>query len=407
MINKIHFNLYIGNHGKPEGIDDYIILINKILNSRGFSVQQSSSLDPAAVNIIIDEFTNYIENYRLVEFKRNYPKSKVIFVLTEFVERRLGVESFNHFDGLNKSTVIALFDLYLRMIRDDFEPLGLTQYLTLFCYVPMLGLHMMSNTAQSIARRLTGRRWVNPFRRYAETNRHIIYMHMRYLGLKSLLRHADGIITSHEKIIEGFGALDDSSGQLSPHFGVLYPEFDEKVTLSELLVGKILKIEITGSITNYRQNWISRINSHIIALGIHHVFDLCEALSFNDKNSKKLKDRGAYSLHPPQTKTWPYCSPTRIFRALTQDHNLPVLTKHFQQHPIEDICVVFEGNRTLIDLTEMYENPIHLHEFIGPKMRAYNKIATSRNDALIEKLLAALDESPQVNLTLDNLNFKR
>ena len=44
--------------------------------------------------------------------------------------------------------------------------------------------------------------------------------------------------------------------------------------------------------------------------------------------SKEGIIRGAYSLHPPQSETWRYASPTRIYRALCIDYNMPILTKN-------------------------------------------------------------------------------
>jgi len=93
-------------------------------------------------------------------------------------------------------------------------------------------------------------------------------------------------------------------------------------------------------------------------------------------------------LHPPQTKKWPYCSPTRIFRALIVDHNLPVLTKNFRQNPIEDVCFFMEGDRSIMTLYEMYKDRNLLRDFICPRISKYNRIAKERNDKLVAQLIA-------------------
>lgn len=397
MTSDKYLSLYIGNHGKANGIEDYILIITKLMLKRGIPIQVSSKLDPKAVNLVIDEFTNYVENHRIAEFKKAHPYSKIVFVLTEFAERKWGVESFNHFGGVFESAAIALFDVYLRMIRDDLGRLGVGQYLKLMCYLPLLVLQMVQDTSRIAFGRLNGKRLPNTVAKYLKTYHRTIYLHMRYLGLKSCMRYADAVITSHEKIIDGFSADKGADGQPLPCFGVLYPEFDKGEVLDKLMVGKKLFIEITGSVTRYREKFINRTNRHLVSLGLHNVFGFCMPLRFSVLASNKPVDRGAYSLHPPQTRTWPYCSPTRIFRALAVDHNLPILTHHFDQNPIEDVCFVLEGKRSIIELYEIYYDRVRLMNFIEPRLHAYNEIAAARNDSLVEKLRGFMAQLAHAN----------
>ena len=108
MADEKYLNLYIGNHGKPDGIEDYIVLITNLMANRGVQVRVSSAYDPHAVNLVIDEFTNYVENHRLAAFKKAYPRSKIVFILTEFAVRSWGVKSFNNFGGPFDAAAIAL-----------------------------------------------------------------------------------------------------------------------------------------------------------------------------------------------------------------------------------------------------------------------------------------------------------
>lgn len=80
----------------------------------------------------------------------------------------------------------------------------------------------------------------------------------------------------------------------------------------------------------------------------------------------------------------------RIFRALSVDHNLPILTHHFHQNPIEDVCFVLDGPRSIIELYEMYADSHRLKNFIELRVQAYNEIAAARNDALAGKLLGVM-----------------
>ena len=140
-----------------------------------------------------------------------------------------------------------------------------------------------------------------------------------------------------------------------------------------------------------RQKWIERINQQLISLGLQNVFGNCMSLPFSLLASDKPVNRGAYSLHPPQTRTWPYCSPTRIFRALSVDHNLPVLTHHFHQNPIEDVCFVFENQKSTIEMFEMYADPARRRAFVEPRVKSYNEFVAVCNDALVERLRATMD----------------
>jgi hypothetical protein len=395
MTKDKNLNLYTGNHGKPDGIEDYIVLITKLMGDRGIPVKVSATLDPHAVNLIIDEFTNYVENHRIAVFRKANPDSQIVIVLTEFAERKWGVESFNHFGGVFDAAAIALFDVYLRVIRDDLGRVGLGTLLKLLCFLPLLFLQMMPAALRFVFSRLIGRRIPHPLAKYLQTHSRTIYFHMRYLGLKACFRYANAVVTSHEKIIEGFEKDTGIDGKPLKYFGVLYPEFNETDVLSKLMSGKKLFIEITGSVTRYRKKWVERTNRRLISLSLHNVFGYCMSFPFSLLESGKPIDRGAYSLHPPQTRTWPYCSPMRIYRALTVDHNLPILTHHFQQNPIEDVCFVLKDGKSFIALYEMYFDPALLRSFVEPRIRAYNGIAFARNNDLADQLRTVMKTMEQ------------
>jgi len=225
----------------------------------------------------------------------------------------------------------------------------------------------------------------NPVKQFLQRHHQQFYFHMRYLGLRACLPYVDAVITSHERINLNFWKDGTNDGVSIENLGVIYPEIDEENVLDKLMVNKKLFIEITGSITKYRQMFIERINKKLTVLGLHNVFKYCLAIPFS--LPKRPTKRGAYSLHPPQTKKWPYCSPTRIFRALTVDHNLPILTKNFRQNPIEDICFLMEGDQSIMTLYRMYEDRSLLQDFIIPRVSIYNKIAKEKNDKLVSQLM--------------------
>jgi hypothetical protein len=396
MATETCLNLYVGNHGKLAGIEDYVTLITRLMEERGIRVTVSSVLDARAVNLVIDEFTNYVENHRMAAFKKAHPRSKIIFILTEFVVRKWGAASFNHFGGAGEAAVIALSDVYLRLVRDDFGPIRVGHLLKLFCYSPFLVLQMLLDTLHSATKMLARRRASRGMTKFLRSNHRTIYFHMRYLGLKALLHCADAVITSHEEIIDGVRREMGFDGKTPRCLGVLYPELEERDVIDNLMVGKKLFMEVTGSVTRYRQRWIERVNRQLTALGLHNVFGFCLAIPFAAPLSGNSIERGAYSLHPPQTRAWPYSSPTRIFRALSVDHNLPILTRHYHQNPIEDVCFILENRMSIVELYEMYADRLRLGKFIGPRVRSYNELVAVRNDGLAMQLRGVMDSLEQV-----------
>lgn len=379
--------LYVGNHGKRKGIEDYIELFVNVLGKRGIVVEVSENLVPDAVNLIIDEFTNACKNKYISSFKSAHPRTRFVYVLTEFVSRKYGVESFNHFGGIMDSAYISVINVVARHKRYDFDRAELRDYLTAIMFLPLIVLSLASRCLSALWLSLAYRKWVNPLERLVKDKHRLLYFHLRYLGLKSYLKYSDAVILSHEGIEDG---VRRSNLLISDqkNLGVIYPALNEKTIIEKIMCGKEPYIEITGSITPYRQEWTERINSLILFLGIARNFGYCKTFSFGDKADE---NRGAFSLHPPQTKNWPYSSPTRIYRALSVDFNLPVLTHYFGQNPIEDVCYVIKDNKFLEELHEMYVDRDKLIEFLAPRISAYNAIVRRRNDTLVENIKALLE----------------
>jgi hypothetical protein len=197
-------NLYVGNHGRIDGIEDYIRLVRDLLARRGISLLVSPDLTPGATNLIIDEFTNYRENRRIALFKQQHPDTPLIFLLTEFLKRKFGVESLNLFGGLTDAAKVALLNVWLRTQRDDFGRPTLVDLLKVFLYSPALAALLAPGVAKFAIGRLIGRRVVGPLERFRRDHDRLFYFHYRYLGLMSLLHFADGVVSSHPRIFEAF-----------------------------------------------------------------------------------------------------------------------------------------------------------------------------------------------------------
>lgn len=392
MMNKNSLNIYIGNHGKSAGIEDHITMIRRLMEKRNISVKVSSSLDPQSINLIIDEFTNYLENNRLIKFRKSNPNVKIVVLLTEFIGKKWGVESFNHFGNIFNAAIIRLFDIILRCVRDDIGRLEFKHCVQFIPYMPLIIFQFIVYIFMWPGIQLIKKKKVKLLTGFFLRYNRVIYFHLRYLGMKIRLQDTDAIITAHESIIDGLNNSKSIERYSNQYLGVIYPELDTQAVLDNIMNNKKLYMEITGSVTPYRKKWISRINQQLIGLGMHNFFSFCYAIPFsNVPVESNYKDRGAYSLHPPQSLNWPYSSPTRIFRALAVDHNMPVLTHRFNQNPIEDVCYHFKNRHSIIELCEMYTDRNSLKQFLAPKIEAYNAIAIARNDILVEKFLNLIE----------------
>lgn len=392
MASRKYVNIYIGNHGLQDGVEDYITLFNDIFTKRDIDVVVSRKYDASAINIIFDEFTNYVENERLALFKADNPESKIVIALTEFVRKKLFVESFNNFGGMFEDAIIVATGLFVSILRKDIGVLQCGTILRALLYSPLLFFNMSFWAVAFLLGRILRRKTLRPLARLIKSNHRTMYFHMRYLGLKANLKYADAVIASHEEIYRGLSGKMKSCCSSTKYLGVVYAEFDEDQVIKDLMLNKELFIELTGSMTKYRQKYIEKINRLLVLMGISNVFTSCRAFFFSDVGTRKNVKRGAYSLHPPQTRTWPYCSPTRIYRALAVDHNIPILTKYFGQNPIEDVCLRLQGVASIADFYKLYFDRESLLAFIRPKITTYNQIARQNNDDLVRDILLILDE---------------
>jgi hypothetical protein len=369
----MQINIYVGNHGKLGGIEDIVSILRSAFARQGHEVFISEELNENFINIIIDEFTNYLRNTEIMDFKSQHPEAIVVFVLTEFIETRYLVRSFNFFDGLLEASAIAELTILLRLRRKDFLAPSIRDWVVGLIYMPLFFIMVITHFAKEIGRK-------QPESLSSRLHR-TAYLAMRFLGLERMIGYADCIVLTHDLIAAGVRKLD-SSPKIA---GTVYPEINEQDIQEKILKGKVLQLEVTGSITPFRKKVIEKMNLTILSLGLHHVFKKCEVISFSDA-SELTCERAAFSLHPPQTARWKYASPTRIFRALQYDYNLPVLTKKFAQHPIEDLALEYSGDESLIQMYRFFNDQKQLFQFINPAMKKYTEISKRGNDAIIAHL---------------------
>ncbi len=372
----MQFNLYIGNHGKRDGIEDFIEIISNVLSRRGHEVAVTNELKSDCPNIIIDEFTNIVANRKIAELKVNHPKAKFVYVLTEFIESKCGVNSFNLYGNVFDAAKVSVINLILRRKRKDLSPASFYDYLIALLLLPILFLSIAYTFVYCILKR----GGVSAIKKRTYT---MVYLHLRYLGLLHMIKYADLVIFAHESSKDGIESIIENNTTVIGD--TIYPELEKKVILDRLFENKALGFEITGSVTKYRQKRMSLIDASILLNGLKYHIGLCKKKSFSDKKNDS-EPGSAYSLHPPQSKSWKYSSPTRIYRALSHDYSLPVLTKYFGQHPIEDVCFVYTGDQSIFQLYDFYHNKQLAVDFLTPRLDKYLQESIAANNKVVQQL---------------------
>ena len=384
-MKKCDINIYVNNHGRKDGIEDYISLFQAIFSRHNYRCQVSNRYEPGIPNIIIEEFTNYLENQKLEQFREHNPGTPLILVLTEFMEIKWGVRALNHFGGIVDSCLLALMNPILMNRRKDLPSPRLGDWLKVVLFSPvLLALAIYQGALYGLRRIIPFVRWGRgePIRTRISK---VCYWRLRYLGLMQHLDKFDKILCSHEEIWPQMIKNRAVNKTDNRFVGVVYPEFDVQKVIGHLFVDKKNKLEITGSTTPYRQKWAEKVNFQILSYGLHHVIDMVEVIPWGDHNPDR--ERASYSLHPPQTKNWPYSSPTRIYRALSEDGNIPVITRHFGQNPIEDVCLVYTGIDTLAQMIDFWEHHYRACEQVGKRMQAYNAAVEIKNNIMMSNIL--------------------
>ena len=403
MVNKPKVNIVTGNHKSPEGIQDYLSVLHQIFTSRGYEVSVTTRLDPSSVNILIDEFTNAHFNMELREFRKQNPKSILILVLTEFIDSHWGVESCNFFSrGLTEAFYRLVSDIVIQGVREDLScgvggailravvylPLMIILGLKHLILMPLKCLYMMLSSFLT-QKNYSKRYLFNLFELVVwKEAKQVVYMHMRYLGLIVHMRYFDGIISSHDSLADGYLNSNKFKNQFPTNLGVVRPEIDpELVERRAIRSDSTLCFEITGSVTKYRRRWLKKIKSWKFILGIGALFKEDRVRGFRAEDSLEDLPPAMFSLHPPQTASWKYSSPTRLYRAYCVDMNVPVITKHFEQSPLEDVCLVLENKQDLLRLIEFFENRDLLSAYLMPRIHHYSENAIKSNDRLVSLLL--------------------
>jgi len=401
----MNINIYTGNPSLDIPADDNLTILSEILRARKINFSISIELDPDSINIILDDFCDYERSKKIIDFKRGAPKALIFIIATEHKEEKYLARTFNFYSGgIRDAAVISLLNIYYRIYVKHFKYPTLRDLLVAVLYFPIVMIDYMLNIIKFTTLKKIGFFYKRP--------RKFSYMLQRYIGFEKMVNYADGLILMNIK--------DNTSANVSaekPIVGTFYPEIDVEDIKKNIFVNKELFFEITGTVTQFRLNKLQEINDDISDLNLQNSFLKCKDFNHGELYeisnglyttkpvTKKEIKRGAYSLHPPQTETWKYASPGRIYRALCFDYSMPILTKKFNEHPIEDICFIYDDKEMLFQFRDYYFNIEKFLPIIESKIEKYMLITNENNNKFLDKL-SALSLSKNLESQKDITNIQ-
>jgi hypothetical protein len=355
-----------GNHASTSGIGEVAFTVASSVGDR-YALRASRSLVPGELNIIIDEFCNPHFVSQLSQVKRADPATRYVIVATEFI------------------TPISILGLELTRTFNFFW--GATDW-----------INLAANLRQG-------------------ANRLPTYMHRRYLGFVEALKVCDLLAFVHPSIGDGIPPDSEAFEKMASPPVAIYPEL-----LMAMVGPKHLPIgfDITGTMTAYRKRvvrslekqfrrarWPQTIWRHVsfqeskslelanARIKFHYDWDGGNDHWSESSPPQQATDQASgkaggnarlFNLNPPQRAGWPYSSPMRILRAAMLGQ-IPVVTKRFNDHEIEDIAWLWDGR--LDSALKVIHLAMDRKQFVGDYLQSvqrYNAIAKEKNRPFLEAL---------------------
>jgi hypothetical protein len=336
------------NHQSTAGIGEIVFTVVACLADR-YNLRPTKTIRPGKINIIIDEFTNPYFLKQLVDIKKADPATKYVIVATEFITpvRIFGIEiarTFNFFWGAKD---------WLKLIHD---------------------------------------------RLFQGTSRLPSYMRQRYLGFMKALAVCDLLVFVHPSIGRELADVAQAYPNLASPPVIVYPELmPGLVTQDDRFEHLPIGFNLTGTLTRYRRKVMAKLAKQFRRTGWgqtiwrHVSFAESKAIDFAGSAFKfhyevRSQKDFLFNINPPQQSGWPFSSPMRILRAALLGQ-IPVVTKKFQDHDIEDIALLWDGE------TDTTSRMLHLamdrKRLVSDHMqsvRRYTAIAKDKNQAFLRAL---------------------
>jgi hypothetical protein len=334
-----------GNHGSTAGIGEIAFTLVSCLTDH-YVLRPTRAIQPGKLNIIIDEFSDPRFVTHLLKTKKEAPTTKYVIVASEFVTpiSLLGFElgkTFNFFWST---------DDCIRFAKDS----------------------------------LLGRR--------------ASYMHKRYAGFMTAIPSCDVLVFVHPAIGHELCHLTAALPNLVSPPIVVYPEFITQIAEQEHRLRMLpVGFNLTGTLTRYRRRTMTQLAKAFRRAGWtgpvwkYISFGDSKPVEFTGQSVRFRYDQGhnedyLFNINPPQQRGWPFSSPMRILRAALLGH-IPVVTKKFRDHPIEDISLLWDHRQETALKMQSYaaDRRWLIEEYCG-LVGKYNAIAREKNREFLSAL---------------------
>lgn len=361
MTKKVY--IAIGNHRSFAGIKEIVYTIQSSLSAQ-FSVELSRELKGDCVNIVIDEFSGLFDVMAIKKVTELYSKTKIVVVATEFSTpvSILGVELFRTFN---------------------------------FFGTPRDWSRLFQDVLKSLA---VG---VPP------------YMRQRYLGFAQALKYCNLLTTIHPLIVPAAAELAKGVAPNLPAPLMIYPQIGQ---LSQAQQDRLWSLPVgftmTGTQTPYRVRILRELVRKFKRLGWstplyqNRAFGAPRSSTSSADVARQAQDLASildydtvrpdflFNVNPPQSAKWAYSSPMRILRAMLLGQ-IPVITKRFRDHPLEDVAASWDGkSETAIELAswQFVDRRAWLPDYVR-SIEAYDRRATEGNAPFVNAVRALADDS--------------
>jgi hypothetical protein len=336
------------NHTSTAGIGEISFTVAACLADR-YVLKPTRTIRPGKLNIIIDEFTNPYFVKQLADIKNNDPTTKYVIVATEFI------------------TPVSIFGVELSRTFNFFW--GAKDW-----------------------RNLVGDRLLQG------ANRLPSYMHRRYLGFMKALTVCDLLVFVHPSIGHGLADVAQAFPNLASPPVVIYPELLlALVTQEDRFQHLPIGFNLTGTLTRHRRRVMAKLVRKFQRAGWGRL--IWKHVSFEESKSVELsnstirfnydadgKEDFLFNISPPQQSGWPYSSPMRILRAALLGQ-IPVVTKKFNDHDIEDIAWLWDGRLdSALRIMHFAMDRKQLVDDYIQSVERYNAVAKSKNREFLRVL---------------------
>jgi hypothetical protein len=353
----------VGNHRSFAGIKEIVHSIQSALSAQ-FSVELSRELKGDSVNIIIDEFSGLFDVAAIRQVTELYPNTKIVIVATEFATSVsvLGIELMRTFN---------------------------------FFGTPLDWGRLLRDVAGSLAGGMPP------------------YMRLRYVGFANALKYCSLLTAIHPLIVPVAAELARGVAPALPAPLMIHPIIGplsdvQRDRLWNLPAGFVM----TGTRTPYRiavsraivrkfkrAGWSKPLYEHrafetsrtasSASNGPREAETLLSLLNYNSVSPDVL-----FNVNPPQSAKWAYSSPMRILRAVLLGQ-IPVITKRFQDHPLEDVATLWDGSlETAVELAsrQFVDRRMWLPDYLR-SIEAYDREASAANKPFVDAVQALTEGS--------------